>query len=211
MDILRNRAVQMSSAAFLSVCVGFVSGYFVGRRKVKLVVIRGENDEPQQLILFDGEDTIVVEKDQEEDEEDDDIEQEPLITVIRNEDRDWDQDEEELRRSKDRPYILHVDEFIENESGYHQDTITYFAGDNIMCDSDDTPMYDYPSLMGELLFGHGSRESHIVYIRNDRLGLEWEILLHEGKYHEEILGQRMEAQTEDEIQHAYSVLRFRRE
>jgi hypothetical protein len=200
--------------SLLSVGIGFTIGFFSGRKRVKLLIVRGENNELQQLTLFDGEDTIIVEPEDVDDEDDDEVivgNDPSLITVVRNEDRGWDQDEEESRRSKDKPYILHVDEFIENESGYNQDTITYFAGDDIMCDSDDTPMYDYVELMGELRFGHGSRESHIVYIRNDKLGIEWEILLHDGKYHEEILGARLEAQAREDLKHAQAVLKFRRE
>lgn len=140
------------------------------------------------------------------------VQQEPqLVNVIVEVDDTWDYDAEQNIREKDIPYILHRDEFFAEEMGFTQETLTYYAGDDIMGDSDDTPIYNYQGLMGELKFGHGSGDPNAVYIRNEKIHMEWEILLDQGMFSQEVLGLTMEEETEEEIRHSYSILKFREE
>lgn len=133
------------------------------------------------------------------------------VHVFVNPDGDWDYEAELTTRDSEGPYVIHVDEFMADEMEYHQDTLTYYVGDDIMADSDDTPIYNYAGLMGELKFGHGSKDPNIVYIRNEKIHMEWEILLDEGMFSTEVLGLEMEQDAETEIQHERSVLKFRPE
>lgn len=120
----------------------------------------------------------------------------------------WNHDEEVASRSTEEPYVLHEDEFIENESGYNQTTVTYYAGDDIMADQEDTPIYNYSGLMGELKFGHGTTDVNVVYIRNDMHKKEWEVLLHPGKFAIEVLGHQYD---DEEVSLQHSVHKFREE
>jgi hypothetical protein len=212
-DILRNKWTQASGISLVSLGVGVVIGFFAGRRRVVLTVIRP--DEPEQLDLFTVVETTTVEVEAPDAEtaleKAEEVLEEPRIeiNVFTVDDGDWDYELEEQLRSEEEPYVIHVEEFMENEKHYHQDTLTYYAGDDIMADSDDTPFYEYRTHMGELKFGHGSRDKNVVYIRNDRIEMEWEILLHQGKFAEEVLGLQLDQRTEKDIQH--SVLKFRRE
>lgn len=139
-------------------------------------------------------------------------EESPPVQVFVSPDGDWDYEAELANRTDPKePYIIHQDEFIADEMDFHQDTLTYYAGDDIMADSDDTPIYNYAGLMGELRFGHGSKDPNVVYIRNEGIHMEWEILRDEGLYSEEVLGLEMENDAESEIQHERSVLKFRPE
>lgn len=125
-----------------------------------------------------------------------------------NEDEDWDYTEELKHRSKERPYILHRDEFFSNESDYRQCSLTYYGGDNILCDEQDVPVYNYEKIVGSLVFGHGSADPSIVYIRNDKLEAEYEVILEPGYYQTEVLGHEVEnGLAKDELKHF--VQRFR--
>jgi hypothetical protein len=105
---------------------------------------------------------------------------------------DWNYEKEEQNRTSDAPYIIHKDEYLANEKDYRQSTLTYYKSDNILCDESDTPVYNIDKIVGKLEFGKGSRDPSIVYIRNETLESEYEILLDHGWYQVEVLGQAVE-------------------
>lgn len=108
---------------------------------------------------------------------------------------EWDYDEELKKRTNAIPYVLHKDEFYGEEKrdeGYSQTTLTYYAGDDIMCNEDDTPMYNYSSIVGELKFGHGSDDPKVFYVRNCRRKAEYEIIHDPGIFSVEVLGLEIE-------------------
>lgn len=100
----------------------------------------------------------------------------------------WIYEKELASRTPDAPYVIHKDEFKENENDYRQVTLTYFSGDNMMVDELMTPFYGWAKVLGELKFGHGSGSPDVVYIRNDKEQMDWEVLLDEGKHAVEVLG-----------------------
>ena len=212
-QVLRNKWVQASTLSAVTGVAGLVAGYFWGRKEVKLVVVRGEKPQVEQLSIFDvtTTKTEVVEFEVEADTPEEAAEkaEEIAVRVFRTGADDWNYEAELSTRTPERPYVVHQDEFFSNEMGFHQDTLTYYERDDIMVDSDDTPMYDYKKLMGDLLFGHGTTDPNVVYIRNEKLELEWEILLHTGSFSEEVLGVQIEREEETRLQH--SILKFRRE
>lgn len=127
---------------------------------------------------------------------------------------DWDWDAEKKHREAiphDTPYILHRDEFFDEETHYGQTTLTYYAGDKKLTDERDAPLYNMGDIVGDCLrFGHGSGDPTVVYIRNNKLHAEYEVLLHEGKYDVEILGMDAEKELENELKHSeHRVLKFR--
>lgn len=122
----------------------------------------------------------------------------------------WDVAEEIANRTEDAPYILHVNEFFENDKGYRQTTLTWYDGDKILCDEDNTPIYAPQKVVGKLEFGRGSNDPNMVYIRNDKLKAEYEISRDPGHYQIEVLGLEMEAQAEaDDLKHSNAVPKFK--
>jgi hypothetical protein len=84
--------------------------------------------------------------------------------------------EEVAARSHRMPYIISQDEFLANESGYPQVTITYYEGDEVLADDRDE-VIENPDVnigMKNLRFGHRSDDPNVVYIRNDKLKTEFE-------------------------------------
>lgn len=128
----------------------------------------------------------------------------PRARVFRTEDGEKDKDQnwnyslEMTRRTPDRPYIIHQDEFLLNESGYAQSSLIYYAEDDILVDEDDTHtiLNNRENLIGtEALrrFGHGSDDYNIVHVRNSRLELEYVINRVSDSWEREILGQEPDA------------------
>jgi hypothetical protein len=114
---------------------------------------------------------------------------------------DWDWEEELANRGPNAPYILHRDEFFSNENDLEQSSITYYKGDDVLCDEKDVPIYSPEKVVGRLEFGHGSQDPNVVYIRNEELGAEWEVLLDHGYYAVEVLGGQIEDSMKD-IRHS---------
>lgn len=130
---------------------------------------------------------------------------EALVTTNIFNHGEWDWDQELANRDPSAPYVIHQDEFVRDEKGYTQSTLTYYSSDQILADEQDKPVYNHAEVVGEMKFGHGSSGDSIVYIRNDRLHAEYEILLDDGSFEIEVLG--FEA-AEEEVQHS-GLYRFR--
>jgi len=135
-----------------------------------------------------------------------DKEPETRVNVFRVDDS-WDEEYELEHRNPDVPYVITVDEYIGAEFDFKQSTVTYYASDDIMANEADVPIYNWNSLMGDLRWGHGSNDKNVVYIRNESLGQEWEVLLHQGSYEVEVQGLHEE---DGELKHSqHRVLKFR--
>ena len=125
-------------------------------------------------------------------------------------DDQWNYEDERSVRTYDAPYVISVDEYMADEAGCEQSTVTYYVGDDIMADEYDVPMYDFNGMMGPLKFGHGSNDSQAVYIRNEKMKMEWEVLRHSGRFDVEVRGYDVQdAYAKEEAKH--SVPRFREE
>lgn len=133
-----------------------------------------------------------------------DADDEPAVkSVFSSLGGNWDMEAEMASRSSTAPYVLHEDEFLNDERGYTQSTLTYYTEDNILTDESDVPVYPFDSVVGELKFGHGTNSAGVVYIRNESLQAEYEVLRVEGSYESELLGLRAEEElATDELKHS---------
>ncbi len=127
-----------------------------------------------------------------------------MQSVFAENNDDWDYEKEIKTRSAEQPYVIHKDEFYADELGYTQTTLCYYAGDNIMADEEDAPVYNHERVTGPLNFGHGSSDPNVFHVRNDKRRAEYEILFHEGLYSEEVLGHEIEhnQRVQKDIRHA---------
>jgi hypothetical protein len=148
----------------------------------------------------------------------DDVPEEPAViakNVFAGNDETWNYEEEKAKRTTTEPYLLHKDEFYAEENadkGYSQVTLTYYAGDDILVDEDQSPIYNHGGIIGELKFGHGSGDPNVFYVRNDVRNAEYEIVFDEGSYSEEVLGIQIENnERQKDLKHSHSPRRFRPE
>lgn len=223
-----NKLFTYIGLGVISYSVGVGSGYLIAKKYLSQRFFPEVDETPtnenpideNQLSLFD-EDLEVIVVENILDKQNDNIEwfgeetktspEEPIvINVFKSNDDQWDYEAELAIRSSDAPYVIHRDEYIQDEMSFDQTTVTYYVGDDIMCDQKDVPMYGYSSFTGPLKFGHGSGDPDIVYIRNEKLQTEWEVLLHTGSYEIEVLGHDFESRYSKE-NIAHSLLKFRDE
>lgn len=119
-------------------------------------------------------------------------EAEPEVRNIFREDYvddNWDYNKEKAKRSPVRPYVIHYDE--REDKPYIEVTYTYYEGDDVICDERDEVVDERERLIGVQnldRFGHGSNDSKVVYIRNDKLELQFEIIKSPNSYSEEVAG-----------------------
>lgn len=88
-------------------------------------------------------------------------------------------------RTDDIPFLISVSEFFDEMREYKKLSITYFEGDNIVCYEDDSVMLDPEQSFGLInlsRFGVMSDSEHIVYVRNPRISVDYEIVRDDGKY-----------------------------
>ncbi len=124
---------------------------------------------------------------------------------------EWDYKTEIENRNPERPYVIHVDEYMTDEMGWDsQSTLTWYDKDQILCDSHDHPIHNPNVIVGmPIRFGHGSNDPNVVYVRNEVLKAEYEILRDSGSYQEIVLGEQLEAAAESEhLRHSHQ-MRFR--
>jgi hypothetical protein len=175
-------------------------GYILGsRHKTERIVFRTANVEVEELevddqLQLDFDDAVV------------DITEEVVVTEVsesyilhshtKQASEGWDYKEELQQRSEDHPYIIHYDEYMDDELNFAQSTLTYFAGDNILVDDRDAPIYNHDQLVGHLIFGHGSGDPNVVYVRNHKIKCEWEIVLDDSRYEDTVGGQTQEQNLE---------------
>lgn len=113
----------------------------------------------------------------------------------------WNYPFELSQRNWRAPHIIHQDEFASNENDNPQTTYTYYEGDNILTDTDDSVFENPENQVGPKAlshFGHGSDDFNIVYVRNPQLGLDIEVIRHAGTYAEEVEGLEREHESEPE-------------
>lgn len=126
---------------------------------------------------------------------------------------EWDQEAEDAARQSfpGRPYIISYAEFAENNFGFNQAVVTFYEGDEVAVDANDVPYYNVGDILGPLVFGKGSGDPNICYIRNKKLKTEYEVIRDPGHFAIERQGLDIEEKYEDgDIKHS-AILRMRRE
>lgn len=106
---------------------------------------------------------------------------------------DFDYEAEVANRTEDNPYVITYDEFTQNEPEYDQNTVTWYEGDDTLADDKDVPIPDAEKIIGDetnIRFGHGSRDPRIVYIRNEAMQTDFEVVQHTGSFAQAVLGFR---------------------
>lgn len=112
----------------------------------------------------------------------------PTYTRIQEADPDdvttWDRDPHQ-------PYVITESEFRIDRPEYEKDSLTYYSGDDTLAEESGAYIPDKNGTAGnenlKAYFGFGSGDSHLLYIRNDRVMTDFEITLNEGKYTKEVL------------------------
>lgn len=101
--------------------------------------------------------------------------------------------EENLKREPvveqiSKPYVLPEDVYM--ESTFEKVTLTYYEGDDTLCDDQEVIIPEVTDLLGEealVSFGVKSEDPDIVYIRNEKRGTDYEVVRVKKSYSVEVL------------------------
>lgn len=140
------------------------------------VVIRPEPDLPNHDDYFDEEDEL-------------------------NESRE--QPREEFPHDKTKPYVITADEFLNTMTHIDKVELVYFRGDGgVVVDDQDDIVNDVEYVIGEdnlMQFGNDPDDPDMLYIRNPKIGADYEIARNNSSYREMILGDPPKYIPEDEL------------
>lgn len=95
-------------------------------------------------------------------------------------------------RSAEKPFVVTTQEFFEDDDDdYSRITITYWEEDDVLADEREQTIPDIDALIGhENLkhFGKGSDDENILYVRNDKIKADFEVVKDPRSYSEVVLG-----------------------
>lgn len=106
----------------------------------------------------------------------------------------WDQPTEDAHRAQlaeGIPYVISEAEWSAGDLDYRQVTLTYYEGDQVLADEKDEPIPIVDEVVGEAnleRFGHGTGDPKTVFIRNDKMSMDFEVIKHDGKFSVEVYG-----------------------
>lgn len=96
-------------------------------------------------------------------------------------------------RDAQAPFRISTDEFMDDENNFSKITITYFEGDDVLVDERESVIPDIDGVIGrETLqhFGEDSDSKDTVFVRNERLQTDFEVVRETGTYTQMVLGVR---------------------
>ena len=100
-----------------------------------------------------------------------------------------------MSKGEKKPYIIAYEEYHEDFDHHEKDTLTYYAGDDTLADSMDEIVDDSDYKIGENgldFFGWRSYDENVVYVRNENIGVDFEVLHDPGRYSHVVLGMEID-------------------
>lgn len=93
-------------------------------------------------------------------------------------------------RSEEEPYVVSISEWSNDEEDFDKITVRYFEEDETVVEELRSETIPIESLGAAnlLRFGVGSQDENIVYVRNEQLKIDFEVIRDEGSYTEQVLG-----------------------
>lgn len=89
-------------------------------------------------------------------------------------------------------HVISLEEFNENEPSFHQETLSWYAGDKVLTDAREDIIEDYKNIIGEhalARFGDVSEDENVVHVRNTVQMVDYEVVRSMGTYQQEVLGE----------------------
>lgn len=83
------------------------------------------------------------------------------------------------------PYIVSADQHYDENPHFDKITVCYYEGDSTLADESEEIIQDVDGTIGEnalVSFGHMSGDPNVVYVRNERLSIDYEVIRLSKKY-----------------------------
>lgn len=100
-------------------------------------------------------------------------------------------EEEKQQTSDQNVFVIPVESFTNDYRHYDKLSIRYYDVDSTLADENDDIIDDPVGAVGESAlsrFGDGSKDPDIVYVRNDKLGTDFEVVRIYKSYKETVMG-----------------------
>ena len=91
----------------------------------------------------------------------------------------------------DDPFVITREQFEEGHPEQETESLTYYEGDDTLAGENDRTITDIQRVIGARhleMFGMGSDDPMVVYIRNLNIGMDFEVTFHEGEYVVQVYG-----------------------
>lgn len=93
-------------------------------------------------------------------------------------------------RDPERPYLISIDDYMEDDSPFAKVEMTYFEGDGVLVDTNDAIVPNIEAVVGSHnldKWGQGTTDPEQVYIRNERLEIDIELTHDDNTYTRSVL------------------------
>jgi hypothetical protein len=102
-------------------------------------------------------------------------------------------EEEAATKKKEGPYVVSLEEHVALRNSYGSEILMYYEEDDVLVsdEEDDVLPNHGADIIGEdalTSFGEASQDPDIVYIRNERVGIDYEVIRSHKSYSEMVLG-----------------------
>ena len=100
-------------------------------------------------------------------------------------------DPEIEQRDPSVPYVLTEEEFMEGELDHSQVSLTYYEEDDVLLGADEIPIEEIDATLGRHnldRFGYGSNDNNLLYIRNERIQVDYEVIRTGASYAQMMMG-----------------------
>ena len=87
------------------------------------------------------------------------------------------------------PYLISNESFADDHEEYRKVSCTFYTEDKVLCESAHNEKIDIQSVGKENLEFFEANDLDLLYVRNDYLGIDYEIDKYEGNYTYEVLGE----------------------
>lgn len=119
--------------------------------------------------------------------------------IVENIDQDDEEEQEQYRKGEressqthyNGAYIIDTEQFSEEMPNFDKLTISFYVEDDVLVDENDEIIDDVVGIVGEQAltsFGMGSDDPDVVYVRNENLSIDYEVICIHASYSETVLG-----------------------
>jgi hypothetical protein len=94
-------------------------------------------------------------------------------------------------RDNVKPYVITTEEFAEDMNHFDKLTIYYYEDDQTLADENEEMIEDVASVVGDEAlneFGRGSDDPEIVYVRNEKMEIDYEVIRLSKSYKDTVGG-----------------------
>lgn len=86
------------------------------------------------------------------------------------------------------PKVISLEDFMDDS--YEKETLTYYNEDDTLVDEAEDPVVNVDDIIGDGLirFGELSEDDNVVYVRNERFQIDYEVIRVFGSYSRSVLG-----------------------